>query len=179
VDESLEQLVASRARRRILTSGRPLAVAGPLVAFLLLVVSPTVVSPTAAYTRPVPGGFGDPLRRPQWSGWSIMPPSERPVFDVPIDRQPPVIVASASSGVGLYAIGDPVRVDFTCTDSGSGIRTCPAQAILDTSFPGYHGVLFFAEDLAGNVASTTVVYIVVPRRGTPMMTCPPWGLAWV
>lgn len=131
---SLEQRIARPARRWTHAAGQRLTVVGSLVAFLLLVAA----APVAASARPTPGGISDPFGRDTWSGWSAKPPITRPVSGIRFDPQPPDILASVASPAGPYKVGSTVLVDFTCTDFGSGIRWCPIQATLDTTFPGYH-----------------------------------------
>ena len=172
---SQEPQVACRARRWTRTTGRQLTLAGSLVACLLLVSA----VPVAASARPAPGGIDDPFGRDTGSGWSATPPVGQPVSSLRFDQRPPEILASVDPMVGPYTAGTQVLVDFICTDAGSGIRWCPLQATLDTTFPGYHSSTFYAVDVSGNVASTVVSYIVVAGWSTPMVTFPTPGGAWV
>jgi hypothetical protein len=171
------QQMACRARRWSRTAGRQLTLAGSLVACLLLVSA----VPVAASARPAPGGIDDPFGRATgiWSDWSVQPPDGQPDSSLRFDQRPPEILASVDPMVGPYSAGSEVRVDFTCTDSGSGIRWCPVQATLDTTFPGYHSVSFYAVDVAGNVASTVIEYIVVAGWSSPMVAFPTPGGEWV
>lgn len=102
-----------------------------------------------------------------------------PVSGNRVDRRPPEIVASVAPVAGPYAAGAAVQVDFTCTDSGSGIRWCPFGETLDTSVPGFHRAWFHAIDVAGNVASIVIDYTVVAGCSTPMIVFPVPGGAWV
>ena len=171
---SLEPRIARPTRRWTHTAGQRLTVVGSLVAFLLLVAA----APVAASARPTPGGISDPIGRDDWSGWSVKPPSAQPVSTFRSDLQPPDIQASVASIAGPYAVGSTVLVDFTCTDSGSGLRWCPIQATLDTEVSGYHSASFQAVDVAGNVATVVIAYTVVAGRGTPMIVFPAPGGEW-
>ena len=72
-------------------------------------------------------------------------------------------------------MGSTVLVDFTCTDSGSGLLWCPLQATLDTEVPGDHSKSFHAVDVAGNVATVVIAYTVVAGSGSPMIVFPAPG----
>jgi hypothetical protein len=174
---SQEQQIACRARRWTRTAGRQLTLVGSLVACLLLVAA----APVAASARPTPGGIDDPFGRDTntWSDWSVKPPIAQPVSEILVDRLPPEILASVAPMAGPYTAGTQVFVDFTCSDSGSGIRWCPLQATLDTTFPGYHSASFYAVDRAGNVATTVVDYTVVAGWSSPMVAFPDPGGEWV
>jgi hypothetical protein len=170
-----EQHIARRARRWTRTAGRRLTLAGWLVACLLLASVATV----AASAHPTPGGLSDGFGRDHWSGWSVRPPIADPDSRIRLDRQPPDIQVTVTPMVGPYPMGSEVRVDFLCSDSGSGIRWCPSQVTLDTRFPGYHSVSFYAVDVAGNVASTAVTFVVLACCSTPMIVFPAPGGVWV
>jgi hypothetical protein len=177
---SQEQQIACPARRWARTTGRQLTLVGSLVTCLLVASA----APVAASARPVPGGFGDLVGRDPWSGWSpsgwsVKPPIAQGVSGTRFDSQPPEILASVASVAGPYTAGLEVRVDFTCTDAGSGIRWCPFQAVLDTTLLGYHSASFFAIDVVGNVATTVIAYTVVVGSGTPMIVFPAPGGEWV
>lgn len=75
--------------------------------------------------------------------------------------------------VGPPCRGSKVRVGFTCTDSGSGIRWCPSQVTLDTTSLGYHSVSFYAVDVAG------ITYTVVASGSAPMIVFLAPGDEWV
>jgi len=182
---SQEQQIACRARRWTRTAGRQLTLVGSLVTCLLVASA----APVAASAQPVPGGLGDLVGRDPWSGWSasgwsvsgwsVKPPIAQGVSGTRFDSRPPDILASVPPNAGPYTVGSAVRIDFTCTDSGSGIRWCPIQAMLDTTFPGYHSASFFALDVAGNVATTVIAYTVVAGSSTPMIVFPAPGGEWV
>lgn len=175
VNGSLEQHTTCRARRWTRTAGRQLTLAASLVACLLLASA----VPVAASARPSPGGVDDPFARDTWSGWSATPSVGQPVSGLRFDQRPPDILASVDPMVGPYTAGSEVRVDFICTDSWSGILWCPVQAMLNTTFPGLPSATFYAVDVAGNVASTVIDYIVVAGWGTPMVAIPAPGGEWV
>jgi len=172
---SLDQRIARPARRWTRTAGRQLTLVGSLLACLLLVAA----APVAASACPTPGGISDPFGRDAWSGWSVKPPIAQPVSDTRSDSQPPDIQASVASIAGPYTAGSTVLVDFTCTDSGSGIRWCPFQAMLDTTLPGYHSESFHAIDAVGNVATVVIAYTVVAGASSPMIVFPAPGGEWV
>jgi hypothetical protein len=177
---SPEQRIARRARRWARTAGWQLALVGSLVTCLLVASA----APVSASAQPVPGGFGNLVGRDPWSGrsvsgWLVKPPIAQGVSGTRFDRQPPDILASVASLAGPYTVGSEVRVDFTCTDAGSGIRWCPIQAMLDTTFPGYHSASFFAIDVAGNVGTTVIAYTVVASSAMPMIVFPAPGGEWV
>jgi hypothetical protein len=74
------------------------------------------------------------------------------------DTTPPNIAATAKNADNsLYAAdtwtNQSVTVHFTCTDSGSGIASCPADQVFTTD--GTFNASGTATDKAGNIASTT------------------------
>jgi hypothetical protein len=76
---------------------------------------------------------------------------------VKVDKTPPTITASAKKADNTaYAVGtwtnQTVTVSFTCSDSGSGVATCPANQIFsaDGKTTTASGTTF---DVAGNSAS--------------------------
>jgi hypothetical protein len=172
---SLGHRIACRARRWTRTTGQQLTLAGSLVACLFLASA----APAAASARPVPDGASDLIGRQPESGWSVRSPIGSLVSGTRFDQQPPEILASVSPIDGPYTAGSTVRVDFTRTDSGSGIRWCPHQAILDTTVLGNHSVSFYAIDVAGNVATTAIDYSVVAGPSCPMIAFPTPGGEWV
>ncbi len=156
---------------------RTKTLAGSLVACLLLASA----APVAAVARPTLDRIDDPFGRDidTWSDWSVEAPATQPAVQVRLDRLPPEILALVAPMAGPYPAGSDVRVDFTCTDSGSGVRWCPVQATLDTTFPGFHRTAFYAVDVAGNVGSTVIDYVVVTGLDTPMVVFPAPGGTWV
>ena len=65
---------------------------------------------------------------------------------------------------GHYARNELVRVDFACTDVGSGMDGClgstDAGSYLPTTTPGTHEFRVVATDLAGNRSESVVEYTV-------------------
>src|SRR5205814_5803599 len=77
------------------------------------------------------------------------------VSGINIDRTKPSIAVSLSPAPnpnGLYAV--PVTAHFTCSDTGSGIDTCPADVVAATAGLS-QTVSGTAIDRAGNPASVT------------------------
>lgn len=167
-----ERHLPRRARRWRYLTWRRAVLAGPAFSCLLLISA----SPAAAAARPTPGGIDDPVGTATWSGWSgwsvKAPEPTPPPSWSPIDRTPPVILATIRSTDASYRTGSAVWVDFTCTDANSGIRWCPLQAPLDTSASGPHHATFVAIDMDGNVAATTVDYVVIDWVPAPMKITP-------
>jgi hypothetical protein len=95
-----------------------------------------------------------------------------PISGIRVDRTPPEIRATVDPPAGPYALGAMVRVTFTCTDTASGIGSCPSAAILDTTSPGSYTASFQASDEAGNLASAVVHYTLQSAGTAPMMIVP-------
>jgi hypothetical protein len=95
-----------------------------------------------------------------------------PISGIRVDRMPPEIRATVDPLAGPYALGDVVQVTFTCTDTASGVGSCPSAAILDTTSPGSYSASFQASDEAGNLASVVVQYTVQSAGPAPMMIVP-------
>jgi hypothetical protein len=88
------------------------------------------------------------------------------------DTTPPVIDLRSPVNGAVVRPGDPVEVDFSCSDEGgSELASCdgtvPDGGLLDTSSPGPASVTVTATDNAGNVASVTHTVQVVPLDLTP------------
>ncbi|MEU4158280.1 Neogenin [Actinoplanes sp. NPDC026670] len=84
-----------------------------------------------------------------------------------VDRTAPQITAelsSAANGSGWHRA--TTTVHFVCTDTGSGIDTCPADTTIDTD--GVQVVNGAAVDKAGNTATTSVT--VNLDRAEPVIT---------
>jgi hypothetical protein len=99
---------------------------------------------------------------------------------VKIDTTEPTITASAAppaNGSGWN--NTPVAVTFTCSDTGSGIASCPAPSVISDG--SAKTVMGTATDSAGNSASATVSGVNVDQapptlNGTP--TTPPNAQGW-
>jgi hypothetical protein len=80
-------------------------------------------------------------------------------FTVRIDTEGPVLIATVVDGArgsaGWYV--GPVTVDFTCTDTLSGVATCPAPQSFATD--GIHTASGTATDRAGNSTTASVAGI--------------------
>src|SRR4051812_38605682 len=80
------------------------------------------------------------------------------------DSTPPVI-SIVSPLETVYARGQVVNADYSCTDADSGIATCagpvPNGSAIDTSTLGSHTFTVTAKDVAGNPASASRTYKIV------------------
>ena len=84
----------------------------------------------------------------------------------PPDTTKPVVTINTPANGAVYTLNQVVHADYTCTDTGSGIRDCagpvPNGAPIDTSTLGLHGFSVGAEDRAGNSSDpTSTQYTVV------------------
>ncbi|HYO43726.1 MAG TPA: hypothetical protein VES19_11055 [Candidatus Limnocylindrales bacterium] len=95
-----------------------------------------------------------------------------PISGIRVDRAGPEIRATVDPPAGPYLPGAMVQVTFTCTDTASGVRSCPSVATLDTTSPGTYAASFAAGDEAGNLSSVSVDYTVQPAGIAPMMIVP-------
>ena len=83
-----------------------------------------------------------------------------------IDATDPTIDLATPPDGAIYAHGQVVISDFSCTDDagGSGINTCdgnvPDGSPIDTSTLGYHTFTVTATDTAGNTTEVTHTYTV-------------------
>ena len=85
-------------------------------------------------------------------------------YSVEDSTEPSIVLTTPSEGA-VYAVGQPVTADYSCSDgAGSGVATCvgsvAAGASLDTATVGSTTFTVNASDHAGNTASTTVTYTV-------------------
>jgi hypothetical protein len=84
-----------------------------------------------------------------------------------VDSVPPAITIKTPTDGVAYGLGDNVTVDYTCADSGSGVRLCagtrPSGTQLDTGHLGSFTFQVDASDVTGNTATTTTTYRVVDR----------------
>lgn len=87
------------------------------------------------------------------------------------DTTPPVITASVSSPPNVSGWhNSDVDVIFGCSDSGTGIDSCPAPVTVTTDGSG-QAITGTAIDKAGNSASASV--IINLDKTPPVLTCPP------
>jgi hypothetical protein len=95
----------------------------------------------------------------------------------PGDTSPPSISITTPSEGQHVALGQSVAPLFSCDDGGgSGVQSCSAPAMLDTTTAGAHEFTVAATDRAGNTTSKTVSYVVdgdVGGGGTGDETPPP------
>lgn len=82
-----------------------------------------------------------------------------------IDRTEPAV--TIQSPAGAHEVGSRVVAAYTCSDAGSGIAACAgdasAGAALGTGTPGAQAFSVTATDKAGNEASGSSAWSVVPR----------------
>jgi hypothetical protein len=88
-------------------------------------------------------------------------------FFVPIDTTPPTITIATPAAGAVYALGEHVQADYTCSDAGSGVATpCAGTvadgALVDTSSPGTKSLTVGAVTDAAGLTSgpQTVTYTV-------------------
>jgi hypothetical protein len=112
-------------------------------------------------------GAGAPV-----GGWAGLPRDSGP-YTIALtgtrscDVTPPVVDLRSPVDGDIVSRGAEVVADFSCSDEGgSGLVSCegsvPDGATLDTSTPGPRSFTVTATDGAGNTASRTVAYDVVP-----------------
>ena len=84
-----------------------------------------------------------------------------------VDTKAPSIVVTTPAPGAVYAVGQQVAADYSCSDDGSGIASCVGSvangALLDTGSPGDKTFTVNATDKAGNQASKSVSYSVADR----------------
>ena len=85
-----------------------------------------------------------------------------------VDRIAPAIRVSTPSEGAAFTVGTRVRADYVCADqpNGTGLRTCSGPvatgAALDTASPGEKTFRVTTTDAAGNTATATRRYRVIP-----------------
>jgi IPT/TIG domain/Bacterial Ig-like domain len=98
-----------------------------------------------------------------------------PVGPIEVDRKPPSIVISSPAEGTRVEQGSLLKLEFSCSDAGSGVATCQGSAAdgstLSTSSVGLHSVSVSAADNVGNEATVTRTYEVVPAAGPPSVFC--------
>jgi hypothetical protein len=75
----------------------------------------------------------------------------------------PDIVVEVPRPTAVFSLNQRVTPDFACSDEGAIDRCAGAVLVagdLDTSSPGEHTFTVTAEDLAGNVSTKSVTYVV-------------------
>ena len=76
---------------------------------------------------------------------------------------PEISITGPADGA-TYKVGDSVKAAYTCSDDGSGVRSCagtlPDGATIDTSTPNTYAFTVSATDNAGHSATATVHYTV-------------------
>ena len=81
-----------------------------------------------------------------------------------VDATPPSITVTAPAEGAVYAVGQHVAADYSCTDNESGVASCLGDvavgAAVDTGSIGEKTFTVEASDNAGNTASKTVNYTV-------------------
>jgi len=83
------------------------------------------------------------------------------------DRTPPTIVIASPEDGASYALGEVVTAQWTVSDAVSGVDlasvqgTVPLGAAINTSSVGEKAFAVTAKDVAGNVSSVTVHYLVL------------------
>ncbi len=84
-----------------------------------------------------------------------------------VDTRAPSIVVTTPAPGAVYAVGEQVTADYSCSDDGSGIASCSGSvadgAPLDTGSAGEKTFTVNAADKAGNPASKSVSYSVLDR----------------
>jgi hypothetical protein len=98
-------------------------------------------------------------------------PSTKTVnYVVDADTTGPVITVNAPLEGQHYAFGAGVTPSVSCSDAGSGVATCNAPGLVDTSTAGPHTYTVTATDGAGNPSSKIVHYVVDPDTTPPVIT---------
>ncbi len=91
----------------------------------------------------------------------------------PLDTTDPTVTLTTPPDGAFYTQGQVVNADYACADNagGSGIATCVGEvangAPLDTATLGQHLFTVTATDVAGNDASRTHLYTVLPPPSEP------------
>ena len=103
---------------------------------------------------------------------------------VRVDRTPPVVSVSSPGEGAAVPQGSALTAAYACSDALSGVSRCtgdrPPGAALDTAAAGARAFSAGATDVAGNTASVTRSWSVLPPAGAPpppVVTRPPVGLA--
>jgi hypothetical protein len=100
-----------------------------------------------------------------------------------VDAKPPEITITAPAAGAVYAVGEVVTADFSCTDQESGVDSCvgsvPAGKPVDTGSVGAKSFTVQASDNAGNTAMKTVNYSVADTTAPAItLTTPAEGAVY-
>lgn len=80
---------------------------------------------------------------------------------VRLDKTAPLVNVTVPSSTAIYGVGAVVPVSVSCTDpGGSGIASCNAPSLLDTTSAGEKTLTVVATDRADNQTTKTVTYRV-------------------
>jgi hypothetical protein len=92
-----------------------------------------------------------------------------------IDKTPPTVSAASSPAANLKGWNNTsVSVSFNCSDTGSGIATCPAAQTVTTEGTG-QVITAAATDKAGNTATASVTLNIDEMPPVLKITSPPYG----
>lgn len=95
----------------------------------------------------------------------------------PTDTTPPSIAIATPANGAVYATGQSVIADYSCSDADSGVASCSGPVAdgspVDTS-NGVHSFTVSAQDVAGNPSSSTVTYTAASRLAAGSTTCNGW-----
>jgi hypothetical protein len=100
-----------------------------------------------------------------------------------VDATPPNITLTTPANGAVYALGEQLTADYSCTDDESGVASCVGSvangAAVDTGSLGEKTFTVEASDNAGNTASETVSYTVADRTApTVTLTRPAEGAVY-
>ncbi|HEX6583349.1 MAG TPA: PxKF domain-containing protein [Thermoleophilaceae bacterium] len=100
-----------------------------------------------------------------------------------VDANPPEITVTAPADGAVYAVGEHVTAQYSCTDEESGVDSCvgslPLGAAVDTGSAGEKSFTVQASDKAGNTASKTVNYRVADTSAPAItLTTPAQGAVY-
>jgi hypothetical protein len=100
-----------------------------------------------------------------------------------VDARPPDITVTTPAAGAVYAVGEQVTADYSCTDEDSGVASCVGSvasgAAVDTGSPGEKSFTVEASDNAGNTASKVVNYSVADQTApTITLTTPADGAVY-
>ncbi len=100
-----------------------------------------------------------------------------------VDANPPEISVTSPADGAVYAVGEHVTAQYSCTDEDSGVDSCvgslPPGAAVDTASVGEKSFTVQASDKAGNTASKTVNYSVADKSPPAItLTTPTQGAVY-